>query len=121
MFKVTRRKRFMVSPFLFRYYFWWSGREEQAEPESLEEVTKVAALLGVDAEIFVETLMKPKLKVGKDYVKKGQNKDQVFFSADCTRASLVVNRFTICLIIFFYHWVNRIMDDLLFPKSLFLL
>ena len=34
--------------------------------------------MGVDAEFFVETLMKPKLKVGKDFVKKGQNKDQVF-------------------------------------------
>ena len=54
-----------------------SGREEQAEPDGLEEVTKAAGLMGVDAEIFVETLMKPKLKVGKDYVKKGQNKDQV--------------------------------------------
>ena len=53
------------------------GREEQAEPEGLEEVTKAAALLGVDPDIFVDTLMKPKLKVGKDFVKKGQNKDQV--------------------------------------------
>ena len=42
-----------------------------------EEVQKAAALLGVDPEYFVDTLMKPKLKVGKDFVKKGQNKDQV--------------------------------------------
>merc|ERR1719230_549163 len=53
------------------------GREEQAEPEGMDEVTACAGLIGVDPEFFVETFMKPKLKVGKNYVKKGQNVDQV--------------------------------------------
>ena len=43
----------------------------------MEEVTKAAQLMGCDADFFVDTFMKPKLKVGKDFVKKGQNKDQV--------------------------------------------
>ena len=53
------------------------GREEQAEPDGTQEVTKAAKLLGIDNDYLVDTFMKPKLKVGKDYVKKGQNKDQV--------------------------------------------
>ena len=53
------------------------GREEQAEPDGTEEVTKAAKLMGIDHDYLVDTFMKPKLKVGKDYVKKGQNKDQV--------------------------------------------
>ena len=46
----------------------------------MEEVTKAAKLIGTDPDFFVDTFMKPKLKVGKDYVKKGQNKDQVAFA-----------------------------------------
>ena len=56
------------------------GREEQAEPDGMEEVTRAAKLIGTDVDYFVDTFMKPKLKVGKDYVKKGQNKDQVAFA-----------------------------------------
>ena len=43
----------------------------------MDSVTSCAGLLGVDPDVFVETFMKPKLKVGNDYVKKGQNVDQV--------------------------------------------
>ena len=46
----------------------------------MDEVTKAAKLIGADPDFFVDTFMKPKLKVGKDYVKKGQNKDQVAFA-----------------------------------------
>merc|ERR1739838_1196392 len=56
------------------------GREEQAEPEGMDEVTACSTFIGVDPDFFVETFMKPKLKVGKDFVKKGQNVDQVDFS-----------------------------------------
>merc|ERR1711955_85060 len=69
------------------------GREEQAEPESMDEVTACSTLIGVDPEFFVDTFMKPKLKVGKDYVKKGQNVDQVAFSVSATCKSLFARMF----------------------------
>merc|ERR1712240_610181 len=69
------------------------GREEQAEPEGMDEVTACASLIGVDPEFFVDTFMKPRLKVGKDYVKKGQNVDQVAFSVSATSKSLFARLF----------------------------
>jgi len=69
------------------------GREEQAEPDGMEMVTKAADLMGVEADYFVDTFMKPKLKVGKDFVKKGQNVDQVNFSVSATSKSLFARMF----------------------------
>merc|ERR1712042_323305 len=78
------------------------GREEQAEPEGMDEVTACAGLIGVDPEFFVETFMKPKLKVGKDFVKKGQNVDQVNFSVSATSKSLFARMFD---------WVVALVND----------
>jgi len=78
------------------------GREEQAEPDDMEMCTKAAALFGVDADFFVDTFMKPKLKVGKDFVKKGQNKDQVAFAISATSKSLYARLFD---------WVVGIVND----------
>jgi len=69
------------------------GREEQAEPDGMDEVTKAAKLIGTDVDFFVDTFMKPKLKVGKDFVKKGQNKDQVAFAISATSKSLYARLF----------------------------
>merc|ERR1712121_169506 len=69
------------------------GREEQAEPDGMDEVTACASLIGVDPDFFVDTFMKPKLKVGKDFVKKGQNVDQVAFSVSATCKSLYARMF----------------------------
>merc|ERR1712142_16642 len=69
------------------------GRDEQAEPEGMDEVTACSTLIGVDPEFFVDTFMKPKLKVGKDFVKKGQNLDQVAFSVSATSKSLFARLF----------------------------
>jgi len=69
------------------------GREEQAEPDGMEEVTKAAKLMGVEPDFFCDTFMKPKLKVGKDFVKKGQNKDQVAFAISATSKSLYARMF----------------------------
>ena len=38
-------------------------REEQAEPNGQEECEKVAKLLGLDLEPFVNGLLKPRIKV----------------------------------------------------------
>merc|ERR1712002_1343476 len=78
------------------------GREEQAEPDGMEEVTKASKLMGCDPDFFVDTFMKPKLKVGKDFVKKGQNKDQVAFAISATSKSLYARMFD---------WVVGIVND----------
>jgi len=69
------------------------GREEQAEPDGMEDVSRAAQLIGTDVDFFVDTFMKPKLKVGKDFVKKGQNKDQVAFAISATSKSLYARLF----------------------------
>ena len=51
--------------------------QEQAEIDGLEEIGKVAYLLGVNENDLVKGLLKPRIKVGNDFVQKGQNKDQV--------------------------------------------
>jgi len=66
---------------------------DQAEPDGVHEVTKAADLLGLDADYLVETLIKPKLKVGKEFVKKGQTADQVSFSVSATCKSLYARMF----------------------------
>merc|ERR1712193_594921 len=78
------------------------GREEQAEPDGMEMVTRAADLLQIEVDYFVDTFMKPKLKVGKDFVKKGQNVDQVNFSVSATAKSLFARMFD---------WVVALVND----------
>ncbi|MFH4973999.1 hypothetical protein AB6A40_000708 [Gnathostoma spinigerum] len=52
-------------------------REEQAEPDGTDEAEKAAQMLGLDPEEFLNSLTKPKVKVGTEWVNKGQNVDQV--------------------------------------------
>merc|ERR1719239_781865 len=47
------------------------GKEEQAEIKDDVNATKVAALLGIDAEWMITYFCKPKLKVGTEWVSKG--------------------------------------------------
>merc|ERR1712121_363305 len=69
------------------------GREEQAEPDGMEFVTKASQLLEIETDWFGDTFMKPKLKVGKDFVKKGQNLDQVSFAISAPSKSLFARMF----------------------------
>merc|ERR1712142_1179286 len=78
------------------------GREEQAEPDGMDMVTRAADLLQIEVDWFVDTFMKPKLKVGKDFVKKGQNVDQVNFSVSATAKSLFARMFD---------WVVLLVND----------
>ncbi|XP_055547297.1 myosin heavy chain, muscle isoform X12 [Wyeomyia smithii] len=57
--------------------FKQKGREEQAEADGTEEGDRVAKLLGVVTEDLYKNLLKPRIKVGAEFVTKGQNKDQV--------------------------------------------
>ncbi|XP_045498351.1 myosin heavy chain, muscle isoform X20 [Colias croceus] len=53
------------------------GREEQAEADGTEEGERVAKLLGVDCPDLYKNLLKPRIKVGNEFVTQGRNKDQV--------------------------------------------
>ncbi|XP_044728587.1 myosin heavy chain, muscle isoform X10 [Chrysoperla carnea] len=56
------------------------GREEQAEADGTEDGEKVAQLLGVDCGELYKALLKPRIKVGNEFVTQGRNKDQVAYS-----------------------------------------
>ncbi|XP_034240461.1 myosin heavy chain, muscle isoform X9 [Thrips palmi] len=56
------------------------GREEQAEPDGTEEGARVAKLLGVDCDDLYKNLVKPRIKVGNEFVTQGRNVNQVSYS-----------------------------------------
>merc|ERR1719330_563901 len=53
--------------------FVQKGRDDQAEPGDLNFPTKVAACFGVDTNGFLKAFCKPKIKVGAEWVTKGQS------------------------------------------------
>ncbi|OWK53053.1 Myosin-3 [Lonchura striata] len=52
-------------------------REEQAEPDGTEEADKAAYLMGLNSADLLKALCYPRVKVGNEYVLKGQTVDQV--------------------------------------------
>merc|ERR1719445_2057286 len=56
--------------------FKQKGREEQCEPDAMDIAGKVAACCGIDAEAMMKAFCKPRIKVGTEWVTKGQNIDQ---------------------------------------------
>ncbi|XP_049668985.1 myosin-3-like isoform X2 [Accipiter gentilis] len=52
-------------------------REEQAEPDGTEEADKAAYLMGLNSADLLKALCYPRVKVGNEYVMKGQTADQV--------------------------------------------
>merc|ERR1711963_769134 len=57
--------------------FKQKGRDEQCEPDGYDAAGKVATLFGVgDPEILMKAFVKPKIKVGTEWVTKGQNIEQ---------------------------------------------
>ncbi|XP_067622947.1 myosin heavy chain, muscle isoform X40 [Eurosta solidaginis] len=53
------------------------GREEQAEQDGEEEGTRVAKLFGCDTAELYKNLLKPRIKVGNEFVTQGRNVQQV--------------------------------------------
>jgi len=56
-------------------------QERQSDQATLPDNTvaqKVCYLFGLNVTDFTRSLLKPKLKVGRDFVTKAQNKEQVF-------------------------------------------
>ncbi|XP_035687494.1 myosin-16-like isoform X2 [Branchiostoma floridae] len=54
----------------------FAQRGEQGELESIEEMQKVGRLFGIDADEFGNAICKPRVKVGAEFVTKGQTADQ---------------------------------------------
>ncbi|KAF8560908.1 hypothetical protein P879_09778, partial [Paragonimus westermani] len=63
-------------------------REEQAESDGTAECEKVAFLLGVNAKDLMSSFLKPKVKVGSEFVTKGQNLSQVTYAVSALAKSL---------------------------------
>ncbi|VEL39070.1 unnamed protein product [Protopolystoma xenopodis] len=63
-------------------------REEQAEADGTAEAEKVAFLLGVNAKDMMNAFLKPRVKVGNDYVTKGQNQAQVIYAVSALAKSI---------------------------------
>ena len=60
----------------FLQKFKQKGREEQCEPDDKDRAEIVGELLGIDPEMMMKSFCKPKIKVGTEWVTKGQNIDQ---------------------------------------------
>ncbi|CAJ0928963.1 unnamed protein product, partial [Mesorhabditis belari] len=69
-------------------------REEQAEPDATDEAEKVAKMFGVDMEQMLSALCKPRVKVGAEWVSKGQNVDQVNWAVGAMAKGLYNRLFT---------------------------
>lgn len=63
-------------------------REEQAEADGTAECEKVAFLLGVNAKDLMTSFLKPRVKVGTEFVTKGQNLSQVTYAVSALAKSL---------------------------------
>jgi len=60
--------------------FKQKGRDDQAEPDEMGFPNKCADLMGVNADELMKAFCKPKIKVGTEWVTKGQTCEQVIFS-----------------------------------------
>jgi myosin heavy subunit len=61
-------------------HFKQKGRDDQAEPDDMAYPNKVAELLGCNADELMKSFCKPKIKVGTEWVTKGQTCEQVTFN-----------------------------------------
>ncbi|CAD6189289.1 unnamed protein product [Caenorhabditis auriculariae] len=52
-------------------------REEQAETDGTDDAERAAKQYGIDTEEFLKALTRPRVKVGNEWVNKGQNVEQV--------------------------------------------
>jgi len=68
-------------------------RDEQAEVDDPSDGERVAYLLGLPVGEFHKSLTKPKVKVGTEYVNKGQNVDQVLYAVAALSKALFERMF----------------------------
>ncbi|XP_038064642.1 myosin heavy chain, striated muscle-like isoform X2 [Patiria miniata] len=80
-------------------------REEQAEIESTDTADKVAYLLGVNSADLVKNLLRPRIKVGSEYVQQGRTKEQVAYSVGALCKAIYDRMFRSLV-----HRVNKTLD-----------
>ncbi|XP_062335312.1 myosin-7-like [Osmerus eperlanus] len=68
-------------------------REEQAEPDGTEDTDKVAYLMGLNSADLIKGLCHPRVKVGNEWVTKGQSVQQVNYSIGALSKSLYEKMF----------------------------
>ncbi|XP_056602768.1 myosin heavy chain, fast skeletal muscle-like [Triplophysa dalaica] len=68
-------------------------REEQAEPDGNEDADKVAYLLGLNSAEMLKAMCYPRVKVGNEYVTKGQTVPQVYNSVSALAKSIYERMF----------------------------
>ncbi|XP_035254891.1 myosin-4-like [Anguilla anguilla] len=68
-------------------------REEQAEPDGTEEADKAAYLMGLNSADLLKNLCCPRVKVGNEYVTKGQTVQQVYNSIGALAKSVYEKMF----------------------------
>uniref|UniRef100_W5LSP6 Myosin, heavy chain 6, cardiac muscle, alpha n=1 Tax=Astyanax mexicanus TaxID=7994 RepID=W5LSP6_ASTMX len=68
-------------------------REEQAEPDGSEAADKSAYLMGLNSADLLKGLCHPRVKVGNEYVTKGQGVDQVYYSLGALAKSVYEKMF----------------------------
>ncbi|KAL1004972.1 hypothetical protein UPYG_G00052860 [Umbra pygmaea] len=68
-------------------------REEQAEPEGTEDADKIAYLLGLNSSEMLKALCYPRVKVGNEYVTKGQTVPQVYNAVSALSKSIYERMF----------------------------
>ncbi|XP_035686559.1 myosin-6-like [Branchiostoma floridae] len=82
-------------------------REEQAECDGTEASEKTAHLFGVPSSELQKGLLKPRVKVGNEYVTKGQNSDQCTYAVGAL-AKAIYNRL-------FFWQIKRLNKTLMSP------
>ncbi|KAL2085415.1 hypothetical protein ACEWY4_018735 [Coilia grayii] len=68
-------------------------REEQAEADGTEDADKVSYLMGLNSADLIKALCHPRVKVGNEWVTKGQNVQQVYYSVGALSKSVYEKMF----------------------------
>uniref|UniRef100_A0A673CNC8 Myosin heavy chain 7 n=1 Tax=Sphaeramia orbicularis TaxID=375764 RepID=A0A673CNC8_9TELE len=68
-------------------------REEQAEADGTEDADKVAYLMGLNSADLIKGLCHPRVKVGNEWVTKGQNVAQVYYAIGALSKSVYEKMF----------------------------
>ena len=90
-------------------HFKQKGRDDQAEPDEMDFPRKVADLFGVDALEMMKSFCKPKIKVGTEWVTKGQT---------CEQAANAVGGIARAIFDRLFKWLIIKCNDTLIDKSM---
>ena len=89
-------------------------REEQAENGNVELSEKAGFMLGISGAEYAKALCSPRVKVGSEYVVKGQTVEQVYYSLGAICKAVFEKLFNWLVVV-----VNRALSTEL-PKSFFI-